>query len=79
MLKRVGLENVSPLIIWDLAVLTFTVCTVEMTISMNRIEDVHKIRTSGQMVSLVVGLGSLLTALGELYVGKRQFRCQREE
>lgn len=49
-----------------------TVCTVELSITLNNVKGVNFMGTAGQTIAFVVGLGGILTALGEYYVRKRR-------
>lgn len=70
--KRAGITRFKPIIVWDIFVLAFTICTVEISIVLNNIKEVNYAASAGQSISIVVGLGTILTALCEFYTVARE-------
>ncbi|KAF8244988.1 hypothetical protein K440DRAFT_635450 [Wilcoxina mikolae CBS 423.85] len=71
-LQRTHLQNFDFLVAWDVIVLIFTVCTIELSIILNNITEVNYLDSAGQLVAFVVGLGGSMTALGQYYVERRE-------
>lgn len=69
-----GLDGFQYQLIWDLSVIVFTVLTVEFSIALNNIVKVNSMRSAGQLIPFVAGLGGFLTVGSQLYAEYREKR-----
>lgn len=65
-----GLERFPFLLLIDIYALFLTISTVEISICINGIRGVNQIGSSGQLIALIVGLGSLTSALMQMHFHK---------
>ncbi|KAF2191757.1 hypothetical protein K469DRAFT_731947 [Zopfia rhizophila CBS 207.26] len=67
---RLGLEGFPFLPLINIYALFLTISTVEISIRINGIQGVSKIDSSGQLIALIIGLGSLTSALMQILFHK---------
>ncbi|KAF8426532.1 hypothetical protein EV426DRAFT_436543 [Tirmania nivea] len=65
------------MILWDVSNILFAVLNVEYALVFNNVIDVYEMKSAGQFVALVIGVGGVLTAMSELYVDLRTKRIKK--
>lgn len=65
------------MILWDVSNILFAVLNVEYALVFNNVIGVYEMKSAGQFVAFVIGVGGVLTAMSELYVDIRTERLKK--
>lgn len=66
------------MILWDTSNILFAILNVEYALVFNNVVGVYEMKSAGQFVAFVIGVGGVLTAMSELYVDIRTKRLKRD-
>ena len=64
------------MILWDVSNILFAVLNVEYALVFNNVIGVYEMKSAGQFIAFVIGVGGVLSALSELYVDLRTERLK---